>query len=87
MHTSDSEDTYVHKHRWILLARWVLCRWKRYVYEQGIRRRRELLRRLFYRHIFIHPTMIPTIARFVGPLRFNGTRVVALRKRTGSCME
>ena len=66
MHTSDSEDTYVHKHRWILLARWVLCRWKRYA--RGMRRRREWLRWLFYRHKFIHPTLIPTIAQFLGPL-------------------
>ena len=70
-HTSDSEDTYVHKHRWIVLAKRVLRRLRRHVYERGIRRRRIWLRRLFVRHRIIHlqPTMISTIARYVGPIR------------------
>ena len=80
-HSSDTEDTYAHKQRWRLVARRVFCRWQRYVYERGIRRRREWLRRLFFRHEFIHPTMIPTIARFVGPFRIHETRVMALRIR------
>ena len=78
-HSSDSEDTCAHKRRWIILARRVFRRWKRYVYERGIRRRSEWLRRLFYRHAIIQPTMIPTIARFVGPFRIHETRVMALR--------
>ena len=70
VHTSDSEDTYVHKHRWIIVARRVLRRWRRHVaYERGIRRRRIWLRRLFFCHPTILPTMIPTIARYVGPIR------------------
>ena len=73
VHTSDSEDTYVHKQRWFLLARWVLCRWQRYVYERGIRRRRNRLRRVFFRHPIIVPTMIPTIALLLGPIRIHDT--------------
>ena len=71
VHTSDSEDTYVHKHRWIILARRVFRRWRRYVYKRGMRRRRIWLRRLFFNHHSIHlqPTMISTIARYVGPIR------------------
>ena len=65
-HSSDSEDTCVHKHRWIILARRVFRRWKRHA--RGMRRRREWLRWLFYRHKFIHPPMIPIITRFVGPM-------------------
>ena len=67
-HTSDNEDTYVHKHRWIIVARRVRRRWRRCMYERGIRRRRIWLRRLFFRHRIIRPTMIPTIAEYVGPM-------------------
>ena len=74
--SSDSVDTCAHKQRWIILARRVFRRWKRYVYERGIRRRSEWLRRLFDRHAIIQPIMIPTIARFVGPFRIHETRVM-----------
>jgi len=64
-HTSDSEDTWVHKQRWILLARWVWCWW---VYKLGVRKRRQYLRRMFYGHPVIQYGMIPLIARYVGPM-------------------
>ena len=71
-HTSDSEDTHVQKHRWIVLARRVLRRWRRHVkykrYQRGIRRRRVYLKRLFFCHPIIPYSMIPTIAEYVGPM-------------------
>ena len=69
VHTSDSEDTYVNKQRWKVLQRRVRRGWRRHMYERGIRRRRIWLRRLFFCHPTILPTMIPTIARYVGPIR------------------
>ena len=72
VHTSDSEDTYVQKHRWIVLARRVFRRWRRHVkykrYQRGIRRRRIYLCRLFFCHPIIPYSWIPNIAEYVGPM-------------------
>ena len=72
VHTSDSEDTYVNKQRWKVLQRRVRRRWRRHMYERGIRRRKTWVLWLF----FHHPQMpnrpeISTIARYVGPIRIH----------------
>ena len=48
LHTSDSEDTWVNKHRWSILARWVLGRWRAVVDRSRRRRRLQLQRCLMY---------------------------------------
>ena len=39
LHTSDSEDTYVTKRRWQVLAKWVLRRWRSFTQRKVLERR------------------------------------------------
>ena len=72
VHTSDSEDTYVHKQRWTVLQRRVRRRWRRHMYERGIRRRRTWLMWLLFHHpSMLNPRVISTITRYLGPIRIH----------------
>ena len=80
VHTSDSEDTYVHKQRWTVLQRRVRRRWRRHMYERGIRRQRTWLLWLFFHHhsIRLQPADTSTIARYVGPIRIHDPEYVLI---------
>ena len=72
MHTSDSEDTYDHKQRWTGLQIRVLRRWRRHMYERGMRRRRTwLMWLLFHQTSMLNPLVISTITRCLGPIRIH----------------
>ena len=78
-HTSDSEDTYVHKRRWMVLQRRVRRRWRRHMYERGIRRRKTWLLWLFFHHPKLpNRPDISIIARCVGPIRIHDSEYVLI---------
>ena len=65
-HSSDSEDTLVHKQRWKLLARWVYQRWRLFTL-RTLRKRwcKTLLERKLLPKPLRHGTIADAVAQFI----------------------
>ena len=66
LHTSDSEDTYVTKRRWQVLAKWVLRRWRSFTQRKVLERRiRCLTENKLLPHSARQNWLVKTIIRFL----------------------